>query len=269
MSYIRKLSNGKFRAEISKNHTSIQSKTFPTLKQTERWADSIEENIATILNIKPKKLRKLSPEKAEELRSLSLFQKLGVNVNFLTFKDLVNEYIKQWTGKDENYIRQVDFWLTAFNDKPVKSIKSDHIEKILKKYATGEIEDYGSNKPKSNNTVLRMKGVLSCIFQYGIDKNYLDKNPTKKIRIKAKPNQIERFLNDAEREHLLNACRESTWDKMYLLVLLGITTGMRKSELINLHWTDINSDKGLASLKDKKTGNHDSIQFHYLCLSIK
>lgn len=42
MSYIRKLPNGKFRAEISKNYTAIQSKTFPTQKQAKKWAESIE-----------------------------------------------------------------------------------------------------------------------------------------------------------------------------------------------------------------------------------
>ncbi len=51
-------------------------------------------------------------------------------------------------------------------------------------YAAGETEGYESNKPKSNNTVLRMKGVLSCIIQFRIDKNYLDKNPTEKYVLK-------------------------------------------------------------------------------------
>jgi len=58
----------------------------------------------------------------------------------------------------------------AFNDKPVKSIKA---------------------KLKSNNTLLRMKAVLSSILVYGIDKNYLNKNCTEKVRIKAASNQIE------------------------------------------------------------------------------
>ena len=91
MSYIRKLSNGKFRAEISKNYTSIQSKTFSTQQQAESWADSIEKNIDKILGIKPKKLKKLSPNQVEELGGLPLFQKLGVDIEFLTFKTLVNE----------------------------------------------------------------------------------------------------------------------------------------------------------------------------------
>ena len=99
-----------------------------------------------------------------------------------------------------------------------------------------------------------MKAALSSIFQYGIDKKYLVKNPADKVRIKAEPNQIERFLSNDERVRLLKACKESTWDKMYLLVLLAITTGMRKSELTNLRWSDINFEKGLASLADTKNG---------------
>ena len=198
MSYIRKLSNGKFRAEISKNYTSIQSKTFSTQNQAESWADSIEKNIDKILSIKSKKLKKLSPNQVEELGGLPLFQKLGVEIEFLTFKTHVNEYMKQWTGKDDNYIRRANFWLMAFNDKPVKSIRAEHVEKVLSKYAAGEIEGYGPAKPKSNNTLLRMKAVLSSILVYGIDKNYLNKNCTEKVRIKAIPNQVERFLSDEE-----------------------------------------------------------------------
>lgn len=41
MSYIRKLPNGKYRAEISKNYTSIQSKTFPTERKAVEWAIQI------------------------------------------------------------------------------------------------------------------------------------------------------------------------------------------------------------------------------------
>ena len=185
---------------------------------------------------------------------MALFQKLGVEISFLTFKSLVNEYMRQWTGKDENMLRRASFWLNVFNNKPVKSIKPEQIEKILEQYAAGSVNGYGSNKPKSNNTLIRMKASLSSIFQYGIDKKYMDKNPTDKIRIKAAPNQIERFLSDDERVRLLSVCSESRWDKMHLLILLAITTGMRKSELINLRWNDINFDKGLATLGDTKNG---------------
>lgn len=255
MAYIRKLSSGKFRVEIRKNQITIQNKTFVDKSQAKLWADDFEKKIETILNIKPKKLKKPSPDRVELLGGLILFQKLGVEINFLIFKTLVNQYMNQWTGKDKNMIRRANFWLNAFNDKPVKSIKSSHIEKILEQYALGSVNGYGTNKPKSNNTLIRMKAALSSIFQYGIDKKYLDKNPVDKIRIKAAYNQIERFLSDDERVRLLNACNESSWEKMHLLIMLAITTGMRKSELINLCWNDIDFDKGLAKLGDTKNGS--------------
>lgn len=91
-------------------------------------------------------------------------------------------------------LRRAEFWLNVFDDKPVKSIKANHIETILEQYATGAVNGYGSGKPKSNNTLLRMKSVLSSIFIYAIDKKYLEKNPTEKVRIKAQNNQIERFV---------------------------------------------------------------------------
>jgi integrase len=100
-----------------------------------------------------------------------------------------------------------------------------------------------------------MKSVLSSVFIYAIDKKYLEKNPTEKVRIKAQNNQIERFLNDEERECLLKACKQSTWDKMHLLILLAITTGMRKSELSYLRWNDIDFERGLATLHDTKNGS--------------
>jgi len=113
----------------------------------------------------------------------------------------------------------------------------------------------GADTAKGNNTLLRMKSVLSSIFIYAIDKKYLEKNPTLKVKIKAEKNQIERFLSDAERVRLLNVCKQSTWDKMHLLILLAVTTGMRKSELSYLRWNDINFDKGLATLHDTKNGS--------------
>ncbi|OQK17954.1 hypothetical protein AU255_08870 [Methyloprofundus sedimenti] len=67
--------------------------------QAELWAADFESKIETILSIKPKKLKNLSPAKVEELGGIALFQKLGVDVDFLTYKALANEYMNQWWEK--------------------------------------------------------------------------------------------------------------------------------------------------------------------------
>ncbi len=85
-------------------------------KQAEKWANDVEKNIALILDLKPKKIKKLSPGKVDELGGMVLFQKLGVKVEFLTLKTLINQYMALWTGKDENYIRRAGFWLMVFSE---------------------------------------------------------------------------------------------------------------------------------------------------------
>ena len=60
MSTIRKLPNGRYRAEIRKNYKFIKNKTFSTKKEAESWALEIEKSINEILSIKPKNYNKLN-----------------------------------------------------------------------------------------------------------------------------------------------------------------------------------------------------------------
>ncbi|MDD5411462.1 MAG: hypothetical protein PHF31_08625 [Methylobacter sp.] len=68
---------------------------------------------------------------------------------------------------------------------------------------------------------------MSSIFKYAIRCSYLKDNPVDDIFIDAIPNQVEQFLDDRERKALLSACLESTWDKLYLVVLMAIAVKKR------------------------------------------
>lgn len=262
MATIRKLPNGKYRADIRKNYTFIQAKTFLSKKQAEQWASDIDANIEAILSLTPIKLTNLTPEVVSEMGGLELFQKLGVELEFLTFKDLANEYMKQWSKKDPNQIPRAAYWLDVFGKHPIKAISTSDIRKALDHYAKGKClkgdgtgKSRETDKARSSNTVLRLKAVLSSIFKYAIRRGYLKDNPVDGIFIDATPNQVERFLDEWERKALMASCLESSWDKLYLIVLMAITTGMRKAELVNLRWTDINFEKGLAKLTITKNGS--------------
>jgi integrase len=262
MATIRKLSNGKYRADIRKNYSFIQAKTFLSKKPAEQWASEMDAAIEAILALTPSKIKNLTPEIVIEMGGLDLFQKLGIELEFLSFEDLANEYMKQWSKKDPNQIPRTAYWLEVFGKRLIKAISTSDIRKALDHYAKGKClkgdgagKSSETNKPRSSNTVLRRKAVLSSIFKYAIRRGYLKENPVDGIFIDATPNQVERFLDDRERIALMSACQESTWNKLYLIVLMAITTGMRKAELINLRWTDINFDKGLAKLATTKNGS--------------
>jgi len=125
MAYIRTLPSGKYRVEIRKNHITIQNKTFVDKSEAELWAADFDSKIEVIFS--PRKLKKTTPGQVKEFGGIALFQKLGMQTDFLAFKTLVNEYTLQWDGKDENMLRRAEFWLNVFDDKPVKSIKANHM----------------------------------------------------------------------------------------------------------------------------------------------
>ncbi|MCK5869060.1 integrase [Methylococcaceae bacterium CS1] len=259
MATFRKLSNGKYRADVRKNGSFIQAKTFNTKQQAEEFSASLESSIDSILRLKPKKIKKLSPAKVEELGGKWLFKKLGVELEFMTFDQLATEYMLQWTGKDHNQVYRALYWRDTFDGLPIKSITPKLVKKAVKDFSeTKSFATDGtgnkSNKTRSSNTVIRYKAVLSAMFRYAIREDYLKENPVDNVFVQATPNKIERYLSDEERMQLLAECKNSTWNKMHLLVLLAITTGMRKRELMGLRWNDIDFNKGLAKLTDTKNG---------------
>jgi integrase len=64
-----------------------------------------------------------------------------------------------------------------------------------------------------------------------------------------------RFLSTAERDALLRECRRSAWPKLYLLVLLALTTGARRGELEALRWADVDLDGALCTLHNTKNND--------------
>jgi integrase len=64
-----------------------------------------------------------------------------------------------------------------------------------------------------------------------------------------------RFLNDDERSRLLDACRKSRSKVLYPMVILALSRGMRKSEILRLTWSQVDLQRGLIYLVDTK--NHE------------
>ncbi len=96
------------------------------------------------------------------------------------------------------------------------------------------------------------------MFQFALRKRLVPKgwqNPARQIERKQLNNARVRFLSDAERKRLLAVCRASTWPKLYLLVLVALTTGARKGELLALRWADIDRERAVAYVRSSKNGD--------------
>jgi integrase len=92
------------------------------------------------------------------------------------------------------------------------------------------------------------------VFSYACREFDLPDNPVQHIRSKPENNERIRFLSDDERARLFKACKASQWSKLHLLVLMAITTGARKSELLNLTFSDIDFERQTAYVQTSKNG---------------
>ena len=101
----------------------------------------------------------------------------------------------------------------------------------------------------SPNTVNRELANLSHMLRMAVRWRYVDKNVVSsvdKMRVAERPH---RFLNQEEIRLLMEASRESY---VYPMIVTALHTGMRKSELLNLRWSDIDFNQGTVTVQAKE-----------------
>src|SRR5664280_1630384 len=178
------------------------------------------------------------------------YEAKGIRPCTIKFSRLANEYIQWWSGKDHDRVRLVLYWEKLLGNTLLSDITPELIRDSLK-----------LKKSLAPATYNRHLAVLSAILDYAILQQeddsvleqYIDVNPCKRVRTLKVDNKIVRYLSDEEKPRLLKAAKD-IGGKFYLKVLMGLTTGMRKGELDQLRWKDIDFDKGLAMLADTKNG---------------
>lgn len=106
---------------------------------------------------------------------------------------------------------------------------------------------------RSPATVNRYIAALSHVFTIAMKEwEWLDSSPITRLR-KLKENRGRlRFLSDQEREALLDACRQEYRKPLYLIVVLAISTGARKQELLSLQWRDVDFDRNQIIVQETK-----------------
>ncbi len=100
---------------------------------------------------------------------------------------------------------------------------------------------------------------------------WVSENPVANITKFKEPRGRVRFLSDEERTKLLEACKRSDNPYLYTIVILALSTGARKSEILNLKWEHVDFERGQIVLDETKNGERRSIplQGYYVCQNRK
>jgi integrase len=108
-------------------------------------------------------------------------------------------------------------------------------------------------KGLSGSRINRYLALLKKMFNLAIDWGYLDTNPVKKVQLfSEKDNLVERILGDVEEQRLLDECA----DHLRPIVKTALHTGMRRGEILNLKWDQVDLRKRSIRVEKTKSGKN-------------
>jgi integrase len=183
-------------------------------------------------------------------------------------KELVGEYIQAYRGRDPALASRLQAWVAKIGDIPLATLLDDHVFTGLDRLAAEPARRFmgldADGKPiyraygkRSSATLGRYHAALSAVFSWGIRRRRTPRGFENVCRRVARPPEsphVVRFLSPDERTRLLAACRASSWQRLYLSVLIALTTGARRGELTALRWSDVDLERAVAFVRVTKNG---------------
>jgi integrase len=111
-----------------------------------------------------------------------------------------------------------------------------------------DLREQGRRKGKglSARTVLHVHRLLTQILKSAVKKRHIERSPMEDVEAVPKPEDAEiEVLTDDQLATLLRSLKGK---RLYMPVLLGASTGMRRGEILGLHWSDIDFDRQVLSV---------------------
>ena len=158
--------------------------------------------------------------------------------------------------------QHLSWWDNQIGHIRLSNIKSDTISKCRSILQT-QPSTFGRHqgRPRSDATVNRYLASLSAMFTFAVNEwEWVDKNPCSKLKKLREGSGRTRFLIQDEPSSLLTACRaEVDHPELELIVLIAMTTGMRRGEILNLRQSDIDRKRGRILIRESKNGDSRSV----------
>ena len=111
-----------------------------------------------------------------------------------------------------------------------------------------------SGRKVQGPTLNRHLDSLSVVFKAAREWGWATRNPVRDAKRYKEPKGRVRYLSDEEREQLLKVAKDDPYKPLYLVVVLALSTGMRKEELLSITWTNVDLSKGTIILPKTKNG---------------
>ena len=193
-----------------------------------------------------------------------IYRKEEKKANY-TVSQAIDKYIKD---VKPNYANYLIWYKKQIGSIPIRMLERSDLKscrnKLQKKHKEIPIKGKQGRETKeliSNSCVNRYLAYFSIFLSYCVDEYEIIKaNPMIGAKLKLKENEPrKRWLKDLkERSNLLETCRHDDYE-LFLCVLFALTTGARKSEILNLTWKNADLENKAIYFLNTKNGEDRTI----------
>jgi integrase len=230
-----KTPSGKWRAQIRRKGQRSISKVFQKKGEASEWLDAMRGN----------------PDEIEAFPDAEARKR--------TLTQAIDAYMLSRTGRDEGIIYRLSWWKEKRGSLALSELSKAKIKNAIReiaqenvKHGTGRGVVGTLSRSKAPATLNRYLQAVSSVLTWAVDEDWITKNPALGIKRLKEPRGRVRWLSDDERKSLLEACDQSEWTDLGLLVRIALSTGARQGELLNLRWENLDLRTGLAHLSNTK-----------------
>ena len=189
---------------------------------------------------------------------------MNKNISTLIIKEKYLNHLKELNYSPhsiDQYNMAIEKFIAFLNQNKKNNI-SDITKSDIQEYYEYLLE-YSTNKNqklKRWSIIVYMRGIIG-LFKYAVKNNYLIFNPAESIRLKKPDNNIsDKIMSKKEIQKIISLINDQTVlglrDRSIIEVLYS--TGIRRSELINLNIYDIDNENGYLRINLGK-GKKDRI----------
>ena len=244
----KRLVNGKisYRVKIRLKGQPTETATFERITDAKNWARDTESKIA--------EGRYFSSQLAKKY----------------TLSDAIKRYIDTILIRKPKSLRdqkqQLLVWDKRLGDYTLANVTPALLSEVRDEFLQEKTVRKGLRTPA---TVNRYFGALSHLFTIAIKEwGWVHENPILKLSKLKEPRGRIRFLAEDERKRLIEACQKSKNEMLYPIVVICLSTGARKMEIIGLKWEQIDFKRQVITLHETKNNERRVLPIAGLALSL-
>jgi integrase len=238
-----------YRVKVRLKGARVESATFARKTDAKRWAAKLEND-----------LREGRYFKTAEAKRHTLAEAI---------ERYIEKVLPDKRGSAPTQKAQLLQWKTRLGHLPLADVTAAVVAAERDALLAENLGTEGKPRRRAPATVVRYLAVLSHLFTVAMkDWGWVEDNPLRKIRKPKEPRGRTRVLSDEARKALLEACHLSKASYLYPLVVLALSTGMRRGEMLSLTRRQVDLEKGRIVLTRTKNGEQRVVPLGGLALEL-